>query len=313
MIHIRSTCALLSALLLLAGCSSSSADETADDTEEATIKTPVTVTTVADTAISETIDLNAVSSYQQKNTVKAATDGYIQRVFVKQGERVKAGAPLFTLKTKEAQVLGDLMTQDPALHFNGLITVKAPAAGVVLELNHQDGDYVNDGEQLAIISDSQSFVFLVNVPFELNQYTAIGTKVSITLADSTIIPGTVAAKLSAMNAATQTQQFVVKPQTDMMLPENLQAVVSLTKNAKTNTSVLPKAAVLTNETMDAYWVMRLLNDTTAVRTPVKTGITTEDKVEILQPDFAPTERILTSGNYGLPDTAYVIVQNHQPE
>lgn len=311
--HLRYTCYLLAGLLLT-GCSSSPTNEPdAAAADEVEVKTPVTVTTVSNAPIKETLDLNAVSSYQKKNTVKAGTAGYIQKVYVRLGEHVQAGAPLFSYKTKEAQVLGDLMTQDPSLHFNGIITVKAPASGVVLELNHQAGDYVNDGEQLAIIADQSSFVFLVNVPFELNQYTTIGTKATIILPDSTKIPGTVASKLSAMNAAAQTQQFVIKPQTDAILPENLQAVARLNKEVKTNTQVIDKDAVVTNETMDAYWVMKLINDTTAVKTPVKTGITTENKVEILSPDFAPADRILTSGNYGLPDTAYVSIQNKQPE
>ncbi|MBF9252235.1 efflux RND transporter periplasmic adaptor subunit [Pontibacter sp. 172403-2] len=307
----RYTCYLL-ACLLLAGCSSSSGEPDAA-AAAAEVKTPVTVTTVSDAPIKETLDLNAVSAYQKKNTVKAGTAGYIQKVYVRLGEHVKAGAPLFSYKTKEAQVLGDLMSQDSSLHFNGVITVKAPASGVVLEINRQAGDYVNDGEQLALIADLNSFAFLVNVPFELNQYTAVGTEVTIILPDSTKIPGTIASKLSTMDAAAQTQQFVIKPQTDAVLPESLQAVVRLNKEVKTNTQVLDKAAVVTNETMDAYWVMKLINDTTAVKTPVTTGIATENKVEILSPNFEPADRILISGNYGLPDTAYVSIQNKQPE
>jgi len=308
--HLGYTCYLLASLLLVS-CSSAGEPEAAADAVE--VKTPVTVTTVSNAPIKETTDLNAVATYQKKNTVKAGTDGYIQKVFVKLGEHVKAGAPLFTMKTKEAQVLGDLMTQDSSLHFNGVITVKAPASGMVLEINRQAGDYVNDGEQLSIIADQNSFVFLVNVPFELNQYTTIGTKATIILPDSMKIRGTVASKLSTMDAVAQTQQFVIKPQTDAILPENLQGVVRLNKKAKASTQVLRKAAVLTNETMDAYWVMKLINDTTAVKIPVKTGITARDAVEILSPSFAPSDRILISGNYRLPDTAYVLVQKEQPE
>ncbi|WP_242917173.1 efflux RND transporter periplasmic adaptor subunit [Pontibacter liquoris] len=299
---------------LLAGCSAPSGEPGNSAEEEMRqVKTPVTVTTVSRVPIQETLDLNAVSTYQKKNTVKAGTDGYIQQVFIKLGQQVKAGAALFTMKTKEAQVLGDLMTQDSSLPFKGVITVKAPASGVVLELNRQAGDYVNDGEQLAVISDLKSFVFLVNVPFELDKYTTTGTAVTIILADSTKIQGTIASQLATMNAAAQTQQFVIKPQSQTILPENLQAVVRLTTAAKTSTQVVPKAAVLTNETMDAYWVMKLLNDTTAVKVPVKTGLSTEQTVEILSPAFAPSDRLLTSGNYGLPDTAFVTIHPRQAE
>ncbi|MCJ8164624.1 HlyD family efflux transporter periplasmic adaptor subunit [Pontibacter sp. E15-1] len=307
--HFRHTCCL-PLVFLLAFCSSPNEPATADVVE---VKTPVTITTVSQGPIKETLDLNATSSYQRKNTVKAATAGYVQRVFVKPGERVRAGATLFTLKTKEAQVLGDLMTQDPALPFTGIITVKAPASGLILELSRQTGDYVNDGDQLAILSDLNSFVFLVNVPFELHSYSTVGTSVTILLPDSTKLPGTVTSGLASMSAGAQTQQFVIRPQTSALLPENLQAVVRFNKKVNSNAQVLDRAAVLTNETMDSYWVMKLINDTTAVKIPVKTGITAKHTIEIISPSFAPSDRILVSGNYGLSDTAYVSIQNRKPE
>jgi biotin carboxyl carrier protein len=303
-------CLLLS-YLLLAGCSSP--DEPVTEETKAVVKTPVTVTTVTNEPLKETVALNAVSSYQNKNILKATTNGYIQKIFIKPGTRVKAGMVLFTMKTKEAQVLGDLMTKDPALNFDGIIMVRAPSSGVVLELNHQGGDYVSDGEQLAVVSEQGSFVFLVNVPFELNRYVVIGKEVSILLPDSNRLPGIITSKLASMNTAAQTQQFVITPQTGAILPENLQAVVELNKLVKPHAQVLSKEAVLTNETLDNYWVMKLVNDTTAVKVPVKTGIITARQVEILSPVFAPKDRILISGNYGLPDTAYVRVQNRQPE
>lgn len=55
--------------------------------------------------------------------------------------------------------------------------------------------------------------------------------------------------------------------------------------------------------------MKLINDSTAVRVPVKKGIESGNKVEILQPEFSGTERIIITGNYGLEDTAKVNVAN----
>jgi uncharacterized NAD(P)/FAD-binding protein YdhS len=51
--------------------------------------------------------------------------------------------------------------------------------------------------------------------------------------------------------------------------------------------------------------MKMINDSTAVKVPVKTGLETGEKVEIISPDFSPQDRILVSGNYGLADTAKV--------
>ncbi len=72
--------------------------------------------------------------------------------------------------------------------------------------------------------------------------------------------------------------------------------------------MLPKAAVLANEEQSEFWVMKLINDSTAIKVPICKGIETSEKVEILKPSFYKTDRILLSGNYGLPDTARVIIQ-----
>ena len=61
------------------------------------------------------------------------------------------------------------------------------------------------------------------------------------------------------------------------------------------------------ETMENFWVMKLINDSTAVKIPVKKGIVSGQKIEILSPQFKPTDRLVTTGNYGLPDTALVTV------
>ena len=51
--------------------------------------------------------------------------------------------------------------------------------------------------------------------------------------------------------------------------------------------------------------MKLKDDTTAVKVADKKGLEAGDKVEILSPSFAPADRIVVTGNYGLADTAKV--------
>jgi hypothetical protein len=63
--------------------------------------------------------------------------------------------------------------------------------------------------------------------------------------------------------------------------------------------------VLSDETENNFWVMKMIDSVTAVKIPVKKGLSTQDRVEILSPVFSPSDRILVSGNYGLPDTAKV--------
>jgi hypothetical protein len=53
--------------------------------------------------------------------------------------------------------------------------------------------------------------------------------------------------------------------------------------------------------------MKLINDSTAVKVPVTTGIIDKDNVQIKMPVFKDTDLFLSSGNYGLGDTANVKV------
>jgi hypothetical protein len=89
------------------------------------------------------------------------------------------------------------------------------------------------------------------------------------------------------------------------LPQNLIAKVRIVKGSKNNAPSLPKEALLTDEAQSNFWVMKMIDSTTAVKVPVIKGMETGDRVEIIRPLFTISDKILLSGNYGLPDTAKV--------
>ena len=292
-------------LFALFSCSNASKPAAEAEEESTQVTTPVTVTSVTTGSISKVINLTATSSYLKKNTVKSTVTGYITKISCNIGEYVKAGSPLYSVKTKEAEALSNFSKTNPEFAFDGELTIKAPTSGVISEVNKQDNDYIADGDQLCVIAEQSSLVFLLNVPFEQNKHAAIGTNCEILLPDSTHIPGTITSKLSAIDAVSQTQSFVVKPNTSAQLPENLTAFVQLSESTKANTQIADKNCVLSDETMENYWVMKLINDSTAVKVAVKPGIVTDTRIEILLPLFTNSDRLVNSGHYGLPDTARV--------
>ncbi|HET6992458.1 MAG TPA: efflux RND transporter periplasmic adaptor subunit, partial [Bacteroidia bacterium] len=162
---------------MLTGCGHGPATEE-DDEIEAT--TPVTITNVNTGPIAETIELNAVSTFQKKVSVKATTTGYVDQINVSIGSNVGMDEVLFTLKTREANAL-DNSGIDSLLKFSGVINIRSQKAGVITSLSHQKGDYVQDGEELAVISDRSSLVFLLQVPFEMHAFIKIGSDVEIIL------------------------------------------------------------------------------------------------------------------------------------
>ena len=126
-----------------------------ETTEAAT--TPVTLTEPAFGNMSETVELNAVSAFLLKTTVKSTANGYLQQVNAALGKYITKGEELFVLKTKEAQSLGNTITSlDSSLHFDGVIHIKSPGTGYITQLNYRPGDYVQDGEQMATITDTKA-------------------------------------------------------------------------------------------------------------------------------------------------------------
>lgn len=289
-------------------CKHKETDTSESDTE---IKTPVTITSISYEPIEEYIELNATSVFLQKSYVKSNLTGYIKAVSVKYASLVNAGQSLFTLKTKEADAIGNTINNlDPGFKFSGVNIIRASTGGYISELNHQAGDYVQDGEQLAVISNLNSFVFIMNVPYEYKQYITNNKEAEVTLPDGERLLGHIQTSMPFMDSVSQTQKIAIKVNITHQVPENLVAKVRILKISKAAAPSLPKAAILSDEEQTEFWVMKLINDSTAVKTIIQKGIETGDRVEIISPTFSTTDRIIIKGNYGLSDTANITIEKH---
>jgi multidrug efflux pump subunit AcrA (membrane-fusion protein) len=300
----------ISAALLLASCGGGGSGADAGDDQAVNAQTPVTVAAVGDSSMTDYTSLNATSAFQQRNYVKSNAIGYIQKVFIQPGQDVEKGQVLFTIKTKEAQSIGNAVNiLDTTFKFSGETKIRAAEHGYISQLLHQQGDYVQDGEQLAVIADKGSFAFIMQMPYEMRPTVKMGQNVVLTLPDNEKINGMITSFMPAVDTAAQTQGVVIKIPANKQIPENLIASAQLVRTSKQNAQSLPKSAILSNETQTEFWVMKLINPTTAVKVPVTKGIEIGDRVEILTPKFAKDDKIVVTGNYGLNDTAKVkIVQ-----
>ncbi len=294
--------------LLVTALASCKNREIPPETEVVASGTPVTVTTISQQLMQDYIELNATSAFLQKWLVRANATGYLQSANVQLNKPVGNGQVLFTMKTKEAESIGNSINiLDTTLHFTGLNTIKANGAGFISQINHQPGDYVQEGEQLAVITDTKSFVFLLDLPFELRPYMQNKKTLELVLSDGEKFTATISGNMPSMDIAAQTQVIMLKINGAPSIPENLIAKVRLVKSSKENAQVLPKNAVLSNETQDEFWVMKMNNDSTAIKVNVKKGIETDNQIEIIAPVFSITDNILVTGNFGLEDTAKVII------
>jgi len=295
-------------VLLLGACKSNTANTEIAEEKVQEGRTPVTITNPIKGNMNEIAIVNAVSAFQLKTNVKSSANGYLQDVAISLGKYVNKGDVLFVVKTKEAQSLGNTLHQlDSSLHFNGVITIKSPGTGFISQLNYRAGDYVQDGEQIATITDTKSFVFLLDLPYELTPYLHNNQSLQLHLSDGSILNGDVSNALPTVDPVSQTQNFVIRVNTSKQIPENLIAKVYLVKKAMSNTISVLKSAVLSDEVQSEFWIMQLIDSTTAVKVSIKKGIENATNIEILSPALKLTDKILLTGNYGLPDTAKVII------
>lgn len=300
---------LASVCLILSACGSASTSSNGEATPEP--KTPVSITQISNTSLSDYVELNATATFQQKGIIKASSNGYLQSVNVKKGDYVKGGQTLFTVITKEARSIGNAINNlDPSFKFTGLTRITANTAGFAGEVSHQKGDYVQEGEPLAVITNLNSFVFLMDLPYELSAIIKNQKALEITLPDGQKLSGKVGSAMPLVDSASQTQRIIIQVKTQQLIPEGLIAKVKLVKSESLNPIALPKESVLANETQDEFWVMKLINDTTAVKVNIQKGLETGGYVEIKSPLFKQTDRFILTGNYGLPDTAKIII-NHK--
>jgi hypothetical protein len=280
------------------------------DKSENSGRTPVTITHIDIGPMEEVTELNAVSSFLLKTPVKAIINGYIREVNVHSGESVIKGQQLFTIRTKEAENLGNTVNAlDSSFRFKGQIAISSPGNGYITQLNFVSGDYVQDGEVLATISSKNSLVFLLEIPFELKPCLPLNKSVEISLGDGRLIRAALSSPMPIVDPVSQTQSYIIHVPENLLLPENLIAKVKFIRQAQPMAVSLPKEAVLTNEVQSDFWIMKMIDSTTAVKIHIKRGLETSERIEILEPELSRQDKILLTGNYGLPDTAQVTVEN----
>jgi multidrug efflux pump subunit AcrA (membrane-fusion protein) len=276
--------------------------------DEAPVITPVTIVPVSYKPMTENIYLPAVTAFINKSIVRSTTTGTIDAVSINLGDKVNAGQLLYTIRTREASALNNSLKGDSALSFTGLIKIPASGAGIISTVSHQKGDFVQEGDELAVISDQNSLVFILDTPFEFVKYVEKNGRCKIQLPDKQVIDGSITGRLAEMDPLAQTVRYMIRPLFQGQLPANLNAVVNIIKNTRNNAAVLPRDAVLSDETQTEFWIMKLLNDSIAIKVPVTKGFENNEEVEITDPEFLKTDRIVLEGGYGLPDTARIKIK-----
>ncbi len=246
----------------------------------------------------------AVSRYLQDVNFRSRTEGVVTKVFTRPGDEIRAGQPLFIIKPVELTALEKSGSLAQGLD-NSSDTIFSDQNALTNSVAVQEGDYVQPGSLLASAFKKHSLVAMTYVPFD--QVASIGKKPSCTV----IIPGQKPVKsyfkrpLFIADTITQSQPFLVPLPSNLQLSAGMNLQVRFKEREIHQGTFVPRDALLTNEEETRFWLMKMTNDTTAVKVPVTIGWQGENSIEIVSGNLKPGDRIVTQGAYGLPDTATV--------
>lgn len=271
--------------------------------------TPVKIANPTVTSLTDYMSFNANTIFLKKEIVRSTFQGFIQKTYKNIGDYVKTGDVIFQIITKEAYATDSLRIKLSDETFSGTVFLKAKTNGILTELNYNTGDFVSDGEQLAVISNPSSLAVLLNVPYQHVSKIKINSSCILILPNGKKINGTISKSLPSVDPISQTQTFLVHFSDGKNFPANLNLEIKIPVNIVKNAIVLPKNAIQSNETLDHFWIMKLINDTTAINLPIKKGIESDTLIQIIEPKLKMTDRIIVDGAYGLPGTAKVVVKN----
>ena len=280
-----------------------SCKEQTTEQKDATPKIKVKLSKITKGHLPDYIEFSGKTVYLNKSNLKSPISGYVTNVNVKQGDVVTKGKLLFEMQTSEAFVM---QQNDNTQNNYGKIKVFAPTSGRIVNLNIVDkGVYSDKGVVLCNILSSNDLKVQANIPFEYKGFTKIGNQCKIILPDNTEISAYFSKILPQVDETSQTIKVLTSISKKEFLPENLILKIRVDKSKAQTLQLLPKNCLQTDALMTKYWVMKLINDSTAAQTFVSIGNQNHEKTEILSPEFKADDLFISEGAYGLSDTVLI--------
>ena len=183
----------------------------------------------------------------------------------------------------------------PADSFGQRVTIKAPLSGKVLDLSVVNGEYRNDlSAPLITIADLSNVWVTSDVPETAIRLVKTGESVQITL-DS--FPGeTFRGRVTLIGDVVDPQSRTIKVRAEMVNPEGrlkpeMFGTIQLAEQTEVRPTV-PPAAVISAEGQTLVW--RETGTGVFLRTPVTTGVQTNDRIAILA-GLTPADRVVVDG------------------
>lgn len=254
------------------------------------------------------LTFNGVTTYHKKETIRSQATGYISWVNYTIGDTIRTGQTFALLRTKEQDALAEAVKIDSSLkQFITPLRIKSNATGIITQRNVSKNDYIAEGDVLAEVVAPNSLVIEVYVPYGFQNVIHLGTPCEIILQNGTSYPAKITGKLPTVNTAAQSQIFLIAlPKT--ALPEQLNVQVKTVFKKANGVKTVPKTALQTDELLSEFWVMKVVNDSMAIKQKVTPLLENDTLVQIQSDAVKINDLVITDGAYQMQDSTRVSIK-----
>ena len=278
-----------------------------DNVEETEITAPIKVETalVKRQDLKEFLTFNGVTKYQQQENIQASVTGYVSWMPFKLGDKINRGQAFAAIRTKEQDALQEAVKIDSSLaKFSKPLSIHSNVSGVITQLNVVPNDYVSEGDVLAKVSQPNTLAVQVSVPYEYSEKVTVGTPCKIIVRGHAEIDTQVSKVLNITDSIGQAQHYLIRlPDAD--LPENLNVQVRIVSEKAENGLTIPKQALQTNELLTDFWVLKIVDDTLAVKAAVQPLLENDSLVQVRSDRLQVNDRVIIKGGYQMQDSTSV--------
>jgi len=251
------------------------------------------------------LTFNGNTIFINYEVIRSTFSGYIEKANKNIGDRVTGGENIFIIRTKESRAMdsSNLIPED--IKFKGSVKIYTKNNGTLIKMFYHLGDYVMDGDQLALLAAPQSLRVSLNVPFKFMNLVRNSGNIIVTLPDGRQFSAKLGNIMPSVDQISQTQTVILTIPNSEYIPDSLNVKVMLPNSVTADAIVLPKTAIQSNETQSEFWIMKVINDTLAVKIIIKKGIENDGFVQILEPPLSINDKFIIEGAYGLEDSTKV--------
>jgi multidrug efflux pump subunit AcrA (membrane-fusion protein) len=181
---------------------------------------------------------------------------------------------------------------------------------VVLSHAASAGDRVSEDQEIIVISAADSLVFQADITQVDLPFIQAGQAAAIAVPGR---PQSLGGQVHGTLAAAAGTDLTVPVRIDLRplpprLPVGLFGTARITVGERRNVAVLPQAAVLRDDVTGVSRIASVSPEGKVHWVTVTTGLVDGDRVEITSPELGPEQRVIVSGQVGLPEGSPVDIQ-----